>query len=470
MTTIQRVAGSFRDPSGFVFFRNDEVFRSIDEQCCAVLTELADQGKLEDWVERNVIVGTEFVEPGELLSELREELPETHQFLRHEPIQLVTYPYEWTVSMLADAGIHTLDLQIELLQTGHSLKDASAYNIQFVHGKPTMIDIASIEKPNRLDVWFAMGQFLQMFVYPLLLVQMRGWDLRSYFLSNLNGRDVESVAASFGRLERLRPSLLLDLTLPLWLHRRAEKQEGSQRDLLEKKVDNPSAQIANLKRLRRKLQKLADGYRTGGVWAGYTQICNYDQAADDHKQTLVRNILCDTSPAEVLDIGCNTGNYSFLAAECGANVTAVDGDHDAIEVLYRRLRDNPASINPLVVDLGNPSPAIGYRNEERPSFLSRSSPDCVLALALMHHLLVSANMSLEAIRDQMHDLTQRDLILEFVPTDDNMFLRLMNFRVDLFQHVNLEACRKVFEQSFDLVAEHAIEGSTRTLLHYRKKS
>jgi hypothetical protein len=470
MTTIQRVAGSFRDPSGFVFFRDEEVFRSIDQDCCAVLTELADQGKLEEWVDRNVIVGTEFVQPGDLLSELRRELPDTHQFLRHEPIQLVTYPYEWTVSMLADAGIHTLDLQIELLQSGCSLKDASAYNIQFVHGRPTMIDVASIEKPNRLDVWFAMGQFLQMFVYPLLLVRMRGWDLQSYFLSNLNGRDVESVAASFGWLERFRPGLLLDLTLPLWLHRRAEKQEGTQRELLEKKVDDPSAQIANLNRLRRKLQKLAEGYQTSGVWAGYTKICNYDQNADDHKQSLVRDILLETKPAEVLDIGCNTGTYSFLAAECGSSVTAVDGDHDAIEVLYQRLRENPAPINPMVVDLGNPSPAIGYRNEERPSFLSRSKPACVMALALIHHLLVSANMSLEAIRDQMHDLTERDLILEFVPTDDNMFQRLMNFRVDLFEHVNLELCRQVFEQRFELIDSNSIDGSTRTLLHYRKKN
>ena len=421
MTIIQRVAGSFRDPSGFVFFRDDEVYRSIDQDCCEVLMELADQGKIEEWVERNVIVGTEFVQPGDLLSELRAELPDAHEFLRHEPIQLVTYPYEWTVSMLADAGIHTIDLQIELLQSGHSLKDATAYNIQFVHGRPTMIDVASIEKPNRLDVWFAMGQFLQMFVYPLLLVRLRGWDLRSYFLSNLNGRDVESVAASFGWLARLRPSLLLDLTLPLWLHRQSEKSESSQRSVLEKKVAKPEAQIANLQRLRRKLQKLSGGYQTNGVWSDYTKICNYDQTADDHKQTLVREILNETKPAEVLDIGCNTGTYSFLAAECGANVTAVDGDHDAVEKLYRRLRENPAAINPLVVDLGNPSPAIGYMNTERPSFLDRSNPDCVMALALMHHLLVSANMSLEAIRDQMYSLTQRDLIIEFVPTDDNMF-------------------------------------------------
>ena len=158
-----------------------------------------------------------------------------------------------------------------------------------------------------------------------------------------------------------------------------------------------------------------------------------------------------------------------MAAECGANVTAVDGDHDAIVKLYRRLRENPASINPLVVDLGNPSPAIGYMNVERSSFLDRSKPDCVMALALIHHLIVSANMSLDAICEQMHTMTQKDLILEFVPTDDNMFQRLMKFRVDLFQDINLENCIAAFEKRFDIKQQHDIPGSKRTLLLLSKK-
>lgn len=431
--------------------------------------QLADEGNLDDWVERQLIVGTEFIEEGPLLDDLKRELPETQHFLRHERIPLVTYPYEWTVSMLADAGICTLDLQIELLESGHSLKDATAYNVQFVNGKPTMIDVASIERPSRLDVWFALGQFLQMFVYPLLLNKYRGWDLRSYFVSSLNGRDIESVAKSFGLLERFRPGLFLDLTLPLWLHRMSEKKQESKRDVLEKKVTNTAPQIANLKRLRSKLQKLAASYKPSGVWSSYTNICNYDDEADSAKKQLVRDILTRSQPGEVLDIGCNTGTYSFLAAECGANVTSVDGDHDAIEILYRRLKDNPASISPLVVDLANPSPSIGFMNVERPSFLDRSQPGCVMALALMHHLLVSANMSMDAIADQMHSMTNRDLIIEFVPTDDSMFERLMKFRVDLFQGVNLENCIKAFDAKFELLEKHPIPGSKRTLLYFRKK-
>jgi SAM-dependent methyltransferase len=467
--SVQRVAGSFRDPSGFVFLCNEEVFRSIDDNCYNILMELADEGKLNEWSDRQLIVGTEFIEGGDLLTELRSELPETEHFLRHQRIPLVTYPYEWCLSMLADAGIHTIDLQIELLKTGCSLKDATAYNVQFVNGQPTMIDIASIEKPSRLDVWFALGQFLQMFVYPLMLCRYRGWDLRSYFQSNLNGRDIGSVARSFSMLERLRPSLLLDLTIPWWLHRMSEKKAESRREVLEKTVTNTGPQITNLKRLRRKLEKLAAGYKPSGVWSDYTKICNYDSDADAAKRDLVRNMLVETKPVEVLDIGCNTGTYSFLAAECGANVTAVDGDHDAIEMLYRRLREQPASINPMVVDLGNPSPAIGYMNVERPSFLQRSKPECVMALALIHHLIVSANMSLNAICDQMYTMTTRDLILEFVPTEDSMFQRMMQYRVDLFQDINLDACLTVFQDRFELLQHQSIPGSKRTLLLFRKK-
>ena len=92
-----------------------------------------------------------------------------------------------------------------------------------------------------------------------------------------------------------------------------------------------------------------------------------------------------------------------------------------------------------------------------------------MALALMHHLLVSANMSMDAICDQMHSLTDRDLIIEFVPTDDSMFERLMKFRVDLFQDVELENCIKAFEAKFELLEQHPIPRSKRTMLYFRKK-
>lgn len=467
-TSSRTVAGSYRDPSGYVFWREGRLFRAVDAECFGVLQGLWKNGLLPRLMEQGAIVHTEVVEGAARLGELRAEHPGYEHFLEHEALSAITYPYEWTVSMLADAAAHTLDLQMQLLDAGCALKDATAYNIQFVQGRPVFIDLASIERPRRLDLWFALGQFMQMFLYPLLLCRHRGWDLRSYFQASMGGRSIEEVARSFGRLGRLRPGLWMDLTLPLWLHRWAEKGQRAQRETLEKRKTNTRAQILNLKRLRGKVGRLAAGYKPRGVWSEYTDICNYDDQAEQAKKDLVAQFLDETRPARVLDLGCNTGDYSRIAADRGAQVIAVDADHDAAELLYRELRNTPAPITPMVIDLANPSPGIGHLNQERRPFLERARGECVLALALIHHLLVSANMTLAGIRDLLCTLTERHLVLEFVPTDDSMFQRLMKFRVDLFSDLTLDACRGVFLERFELLRETPIAGSKRTLLFLRK--
>lgn len=463
----RRITGSFRDPSGYVFWRENRIFRAIDDDCHRVLHGLLDNGLLSSLMERQMVVATEFVEDAELHRRLAAEHPGFEHFLEHQAISAIAYPYEWSVSMLADAGVQTIDLQLRLLEAGCSLKDATAYNVQFIDGRPTFIDLSSIERPRRLDVWFALGQFSQMFTFPLLLCRFCGWDLRSYFLANLGGRGVEETARSFGWFQRLRPRLLLDVTLPLWLHRWAEKGQRAQRKTLEIRKEDTSAQILNLRRVRSKIRKLAAGYKPRGIWSEYTRTCNYDDRAEQAKKLLVQEFLESTKPRRVLDLGCNTGDYSRLAVKSGAEVVAVDSDHDAVEILYRELRNMPAPITPMVVDLCNPSSGIGYMNRERSSFLDRVGADCVLALALMHHLLVSGNLSVAAIRDLMFEMTDRDLVLEFVPTDDDMFQRLLKFRVNLFDSLTLEASKEVFLERFYLLKEEPIPNSRRRLLFFR---
>ncbi|HYV85394.1 MAG TPA: class I SAM-dependent methyltransferase [Patescibacteria group bacterium] len=464
-----RDAGSFRDPSGYVFQQDGRVFRAVDAPCAAILRGLSGKGALARLVADGLVVPTEILPPSPLTERLVREHPGYDQFLEHERIQPVTYPYCWTVSMLADAGLHTLDLQIRLLESGHSLKDATAYNIQFVNGRPLFIDLSSIEKPARLDIWVALGQFQQMFTFPLLLVRYRGWDLRSYFLGSLGGRTVEQVARAFPGPSRLRPRLLLDLTLPLWLNRRGDTGKTGGREILTRPNPDSGAQVLNLRRLRRKIARLADGYRPHGTWSRYTGECSYTDAAEDAKKALVRSLLEPLRPATVLDLGCNTGDYSYLAAGLGAAVVAADGDHDAVELLYRRLRKTPARITPMVIDIGNPSPAIGFRNLERASFHDRVRADCVLALAVIHHLHVSGNLPLELIGALFADLTRDALILEFVPPDDPQFQRLTRFRLDSYAGMTIENCLAAFASRFELVRREPVPGSPRTLLLLRRR-
>jgi SAM-dependent methyltransferase len=465
-----RISGSFRDPSGYVFEAEGRIFRALRPEAHALLNELAVAGVLSQLEADRLIVGTTFVEETSLRASLCRAHPGFTHFLEHERVPQITYPYEWSQRMLAAAAVHTLDLQLRLLAAGCALKDASAYNIQFRAGRPIFIDLTSIERPARLDVWFALGQFQRMFLLPLLLSHQGGWDLRSYFLSSLDGRSLEQARQSLRWFDLWRPSLWFDVSLPLLLERRANRAASVPRDRLEQPNKNAQPQLLNLNRLRSKIRKLAARAPSNTVWSDYTTTCSYGAESESAKKTLVRQYLAATRPGCVLDLGCNTGDYSFIAAECGAQVVAADGDGGAIDRLFQRLQRTPQPITPIVLDLANPSPAIGFMNQERARFLDRVSPDCVLALALMHHLLISANLSLVAIRDMFHEITRAHLLLEFVPKDDVMFRRLMKFRVDLFRDLSLQSCLDVFLERFDLTQQSPIPASPRTLLCLRKKS
>lgn len=472
---MTRITGSFRDPSGFVFQHQGRIFRALDSAATDLLRDLESQGHLARWSKEGLIVGTQFVADPSLLADLSAAHPGFTAFLEHDRIEPITYPYEWSLSMLADAGRLTLRLQGELLELGLALKDATAYNIQFVRGQPVFIDLTSIEKPARLDLWFALGQFNRMFLYPLLLTKHAGWDLRSYFLSNLDGRSTLEVGQAFPFHKRWSPSLLLDIGLPFALEKKVKAGKASAPQApaavnTDKPVGNSAVQQMTLRRLDKKITKLANSIAQTTVWGDYTQICSYDDAAEASKKALVREFIQQGKATEVLDIGCNTGDYSRIAADCGAAVLATDFDIGAVEQMYRRLKKEPASITPMVVDIANPSPGIGYMNAERPSFLERAQPDCVLALAVIHHLLVGANLPMSAIRDLFAALTQKYLVLEFVPTDDVMFRKLIAFRVNLFEHITLDHCIEVFNEQFTLVRQSPIENSPRTLLLFEKRA
>ena len=148
----------------------------------------------------------------------------------------------------------------------------------------------------------------------------------------------------------------------------------------------------------------------------------------------------------------------------------MDSDHDSVDLLYRRVQQTSVRVLPLVVDLANPSPAVGYRNREREAFLERAGADCVLGLALLHHLLVTANLTLVMVRDLLASLTRSWLVLEFIPPQDRMFRDLLRFRHENFDSLTLDAFRSVFLEQFAVVAEEPICGTDRTLFLFRKRA
>ncbi len=437
------------------------MFRAVDDECMRVIGRLLASPLWQSLQASRRMVPTTVVDP-----QARVEYQHEAQFphlLKHERIERITYPYEWCTSMLADAGILTLDLQLMLLDEGLGLKDASAYNVQFVRGKPMFVDIASVEEPPRQDIWFALGQFNRMFTYPMLLNRYRGWDLRSYFMGHPDGMSESRMTAAVGKVQRWLPSMLLDVGLPAALQGR-----GGAAPPGNVRRDDARGQTANLRRLRRTLHGFSGSDRLTGEWAGYRPSISY-QGEQSLKQDIVDQWLCTLNPRTVLDVGCNTGEYSFLAARRGASVVAIDGDVGAIEALYRRLRDEPADITPIAADIAAPSPAMGYMNREHAGLRERVRSECVLALAVLHHLAITSALPLPAVSELLWDLTTDSLILEVVGEGDPMFQKLMRLRRPLPMALTADNVLAAFEPRFTVEESAAIGESGRHLLLLRRR-
>lgn len=463
--------GSFRDPSGEVIHLEGQVYRRVSHDSVAPLRKLEASGLLKDLIAKHLIIETRFVEPSEaVFKTLTERFGSNSDYLWHKALTFVTYPYEWTRSMVADAASLHLKLQIALTRQGFSLKDASAFNIQFENSTPVFIDIPSIEIPPRFDAWVAYGQFCRMFLFPLALGKYVGVDTKGYYLSNIDGMDVEAAYRILGPWKSLRPRLFVDVFLQAHMHRYATSRAGvpgkPTRDGTGQ-TGNPDSQILNLARLMGVCEKMQTA-RKAGVWADYAQNNSYSSAAEKQKMEFVDGFMQEHAPKAVLDIGCNTGNYSVLAARRGAWTMGIDADHDAVDSFYNQVKGTGLPVTPLWIDLANPSPGTGFRNRERKSFLERAKFDAVFALALMHHLLVTSRIPLPAMRDLMADLTGRWLVIEFVSLEDPMFQTLLKLRENIYGYLTRDLFEKVFAERFRLVKRSELDGTRRTMYVFEK--
>ena len=462
--------GSYRDPDSFVFYEEGRVCRALSQDSRTVLNQAWQKGALRNLVDKGVIVGSRMLaEESDEYARLSSRFPGWRGFMVHDKIPMISYPYEWCFSMLADAAAIHLEIQQALLNQGFSLKDASAFNVQFTAAKPVFIDLGSVEIPARLDVWIAYSQFCRMFLFPLLLYMHRGLGFRETLIANIEGPSVEQVVKVFGRFRSMRPDMFLDVFLQHLFGARGKQQARALRAELQNKGGNSDVQKMNLGRLARKIEKLRSHHCTSGHWVGYATDNTYADTARVVKESFVREFLQTCKPDSVLDLGCNTGEYSIMCAQSGARVVAVDSDIDCVEMLYQRAKKEKLDILPLVMDLANPSPGLGFMNSERRSFLDRAPCDAVMALALVHHLLITARLPLSAICCLMASVAKRYLVIEFVEREDEMFQTLLALRKDLYGEITIEGFLAAFDKSFALVRRAAIPGTRRHLFLFERK-
>jgi 2-polyprenyl-3-methyl-5-hydroxy-6-metoxy-1,4-benzoquinol methylase len=415
--------------------------------------------------------GTAFPLPGVEAMPGADEEP---VMVEHERVAVRSFPYEWPPEMLHAAGVLMLDLADGSIDEDYSLKDATPYNVLFRGPRPVFVDLLSFERRDPHDpTWLPFNQFVRTILLPLLVNRHFGLRLDQLLTVNRDGLEPSEIARLCGPVRKLSPLFLSLVFLPHWL---GGKQRNNEASIYRRKRLSNAEQARfilrqQFKRLRRQLAKVAPVADAVSTWSQYMTPDKFFSA--DYlraKETFVAEALEEFKPRRVLDVGCNTGHFSLLAAGGGASVVAVDQDPAVVGTVWRRASAKGLNILPLVVNLARPTPAFGWRNEECPSFLERARGgfDAVLMLAVLHHMLVTEQIPLPAILELAAELTTDLLVVEFVAPEDPMFRRLVRGREELFGGLTRESFEKTILECFDVVRAERLH-QTRWLYLLRKR-
>ncbi len=449
-----REPSSFRDPSGFVFRRNGVLYRQINRLGAADFDALEGRGIFQEAAKRG------FLLPFEAVDEAPLEPGQAARVIRPTLVPFISYPYEWSFTQLKQAALLTIDTQRWLIEQGASLKDASAYNVQFFGNRPVLIDHVSVVSAEPGHPWVAYRQFCEHFLAPLALMAYRDIRLSQLLRVHLDGVPLDEAS----RLLPWRTRLSTGLLAHIHFHARNQRVLASSGSGREVRIA-PSHLRALLNHLRETVERLRWEPR-GTEWAEYYDHTNYSDIAAQAKERLVQEWAGTLPSGRVLDLGANTGVYSRAVTRLGRSVVAVDNDPAAVERLVRGLEGE--LILPLVVDVVNPSPALGWGNEERQSFLERAPSQLVLGLALIHHLAISNNTPLDAIARLFARLGDF-AIVEFVPKTDSQVQKLFRSRPDIFPEYTIEGFERAFAMLFRIRAAETLPESERRLYFFERR-
>ena len=442
---------SFRDPSGFLFDREGVLYRQVNRIYKDHYDQLLSSGLYKVLTERGLLVPHDEVDVSPPDPQL------AYQVIKPRLVPFISYPYEWCFSQLKEAALAMLKIQKTAFDFGMSLKDASAFNIQFVDGRPLLVDTLSFEK-LQLKPWVAYRQFCQHFLNPLLLVAYKDFELNQLSRIFIDGIPSSLTSRLLPVRTRFRPSLASHVHL----HALSQRYFSTRTARVRERKIRPVSLAGLVESLESLVRRL--NFRLKKTeWAHYYQETNYAPEAFERKKKTVEEFLDIMKPETAWDLGANTGVFSRLASQRGIQTVAFDVDFIAVELNYRECLDkNEKHLLPLVLDLTNPTPAIGWENRERKSLLERGPADAVLALALLHHLAISNNLPFPKIAEFLSRVC-RWLVIEFVPKTDSQVQRLLATREDIFDHYTQSDFEAQFSRSFLIVKVAPIQGTERIL-------
>ncbi len=470
MTPSHREPGSFRDRTSRVFYRDGVVLRGLNVHAAQEWEILKAKPFFQSFMAEGKIVHTEQVEsPGSSPSPhagRREELWSI--LLKHQTIPFISYPYEWPFSMLQAAALLTLDLQAAALDADMTLKDATPFNIQWLGSQPVFIDIPSFEQLRPGEPWAGYRQFCQLFLYPLILQAYKDLPPQPWLRGSLEGITPIQCAQLMSLRDMLRPGVLSHIILQAKAQASYARTKRNLKQDLRQAGFHKALIQANVSRLRKLVARLT-WKQSRSTWSNYTEDLPYTESEQHQKVDFVRRVIHTRRWNMVWDLGCNTGTFSRLAAKNAEYVLAMDIDALALERLSCALkREHSPNILPLISNIADPSPNLGWRGLERKALVERGGPDLTLCLALLHHVVISSHIPLREFIAWLASLGTA-LVIEFVTRDDPMVQTLLRHKADHYTDYDLGYFERCLADMFETDRQETLASGTRRLYYARSK-
>jgi len=453
------VASSFRDRCGFVFRQEGRLYRQINQCYQEHYEQLIRSSLYEDLVADNLLIPHVEV----IFESLYPDI--CYKIIQPEVINFVSYPYEWCFSQLKSAALLTLRIQKMAVNRRMSLKDSSAYNVQFLRGRPIFIDTLSFEIYSESRPWKAYRQFCQHFLAPLALMSYKDVRLNKLLIEFIDGIPLDLASILLPMSGKCKPALFFHL----YLHAKSLGYFGRRPTKLNDRLLSRKAFLHLLDHLESTIQGLKWTPRKG-EWTDYYADTNYSTEALNQKKEIVEGYLERLNPRSVWDLGANEGIFSRISSRRGIETISIDCDPAAVERNYIQcIKEKESNLLPLLVNLAQPSPKVGWHNEERMTLFERGPADTVLALALIHHLVISNNLPLDRCA-KFFEAIAHSLVIEFVPEHDSQVKRLLSRRDAIPHAYSAERFEAEFGKYFSILDSRPIRDSERTIYLMARKA
>lgn len=455
--------GSFRDPAGNIFYYEGKVLRLLNKSGQDRYNFLKKGDLINKCFKNDFLIKSYEVND----SKFDSDIFKNKKIIEHEKINYISYPYEWSFDQLKDAALHHLNFHLFLLDNNATLIDGSAYNIQFNGYKPVFIDLLSIKEYNEGEYWNAHKQFCENFLNPLILKSKKQIDFNNWFRGNLEGITTKDLNSILNLKDKFSFNILTQVVLLNFLEQKTLKNKKTNIKSIKKRKFPKKSYIGLLRNMKKLIESM-EIKKTKTMWDDYSSNNTYNQKEEIIKKEIVSKFSQKYNFQTLADLGCNDGVYSKICIENGSKyVVGFDYDLSAVNKAYNISKKKELNFLPLYFDASNPSPNLGWAQNERKGYFERMNFEGLIALAFEHHLAIAKNIPLDQVLKWLINIAPIGLI-EFVPKNDATIKKMLELKGDIFDSYNEENFRSLIQKNAVIISETKVSESGRKIFEYKR--